>query len=87
MEPSTGASNVPFPIKLRAMLAETEAKGLSHIVSWEMEGTAFRVHEPEEFVKQIMRQWFNQTKYKSFQRVRFLPEYTQSKIYPSCALP
>lgn len=72
MEASTstgsGVSNIPFPVKLRAMLEESEAKGLSHIVSWEMEGTAFRVHDPEEFVKQIMGQWFNQTKYKSFQR-------------------
>ena len=69
MESSSGNYIIPFPIKLMAMLEETEAKGLSHIVSWEMEGTAFRVHDPEEFVQQIMGKWFNQTKYKSFQRV------------------
>jgi len=71
--PAAGASAIniiSFPVKLQSMLDETEAAGLSHIVSWELKGTAFRVHRPEEFVQQIMSQWFNQTKYKSFQRVR-----------------
>lgn len=62
-------SALSFPLKLRHMLEEAEDLGLSHIVSWEMEGTAFRVHNPDEFVHLIMRRWFNQTKYKSFQRV------------------
>ncbi len=66
---SISALNVAFPIKLRAMLEETATEGLSHIVSWEMEGSAFRVHDPEEFMRQVMGRWFNQTKYKSFQRV------------------
>eukprot|EP00934_Nitzschia_sp_Nitz4_P007165 Nitzschia sp. Nitz4//scaffold185_size43419//24103//25634//NITZ4_007303-RA/size43419-augustus-gene-0.65-mRNA-1//1//CDS//3329539715//7155//frame0 len=61
-------STLSFPLKLRHMLQEAEDQDMAHIVSWEMEGTAFRVHLPDEFVAQIMRRWFNQTKYKSFQR-------------------
>jgi hypothetical protein len=59
---------MPFPLKLRTMLDECVANGLEHVVSWEMEGLAFKVHRPKEFVHHIMPRYFNQTKYKSFQR-------------------
>jgi hypothetical protein len=63
-------TSLPFPAKLRAMLEAVETEGLTGIVSWQMGGTAFRVHQPNIFVRQVMWKWFNQTKYKSFQRVR-----------------
>lgn len=59
-----------FPKKVYAMLEHCHQHGKwSRIVSWEMGGTAFRVHKPQAFVKTIMPEWFNQTKIKSFQRV------------------
>ena len=66
---SEGTATVSFPAKLRLVLEEAEAMGLQNIVSWEMNGTAFRVHKSDDFVEVIMGRWFNQTKYKSFQRV------------------
>lgn len=64
-----GTATVSFPAKLRCMLEEAEVMGLENIISWEMNGTAFRVHKSDDFVEVIMGRWFNQTKYKSFQRV------------------
>jgi len=66
--PQDSKKNSSFPMKLLAMLDEAEVKGWTHVVSWEMDGTAFRVHKPDEFVSSVMPQYFNQTKYKSFQR-------------------
>jgi hypothetical protein len=39
-----------------------------NVVSWQPHGKAFRVHQPEDFARTIMRRYFNQTQYKSFQR-------------------
>ncbi|KAL3916810.1 MAG: hypothetical protein SGILL_005012 [Bacillariaceae sp.] len=50
------------------MLDHMEAKGDDEIVSWQPHGRAFVVRKPKEFVAQIMPQFFNQTKYASFQR-------------------
>ena len=50
------------------MLDDAVGQGLDHAVSWEMNGSAFKVHDPRVFVKVIMGRYFNQTKYKSFQR-------------------
>jgi hypothetical protein len=42
--------------------------GHESIVSWQPHGEAFRVHMPEVFARNVMPRYFNQTKYKSFQR-------------------
>ncbi|CAJ1959672.1 unnamed protein product [Cylindrotheca closterium] len=57
-----------FPWKLHEMLDVVEQRGETSVVSWLPGGTAFRVHDPIQFVDQIMKKCFNQTKYKSFQR-------------------
>ncbi|OEU12177.1 hypothetical protein FRACYDRAFT_155271, partial [Fragilariopsis cylindrus CCMP1102] len=38
------------------------------IVSWVDNGTAFKVHDLDRFVNDIVPTYFKQTKYKSFQR-------------------
>jgi HSF-type DNA-binding len=50
------------------MLDHMEARGDKSIVCWQSHGRAFIVHKPKEFVTEIMPQFFNQTKYASFQR-------------------
>jgi hypothetical protein len=51
------------------MLEETAKKvGAESIVSWQPHGKAFRVHLPDVFARTVMRRYFKQTKYKSFQR-------------------
>jgi hypothetical protein len=57
-----------FPLKLRAILDDAVELGLEHVVSWQLSGTAFQVHNTGTFINQIMPKYFNQTKYKSFQR-------------------
>jgi hypothetical protein len=50
------------------MLEETDAEGYISIVSWLPDEKSFKVHKQEAFVDHIMPRYFNQTKYRSFQR-------------------
>jgi hypothetical protein len=58
----------PFPVKLHSMLDETEIMGNAGIVSWNEDGLSFSVRDPNKFAQKMMQSYFNQTKYKSFQR-------------------
>jgi hypothetical protein len=58
----------PFPCKVYDMLEDADEKGFADIVSWNKEGTGFTVHSKERFTKDIVPKYFNQTRYKSFQR-------------------
>jgi hypothetical protein len=74
---ATNSATAAFPFKLRDMLNTAEREGFSHIVSWELNGQAFKVHRPVEFVSDVMPNFFRQTKLKSFQRqVRVSPAFT-----------
>lgn len=59
-----------FVSKLYSMLqdCDKDPDGKGSIVSWVSEGRAFRVHKRKLFVETILPSYFNQTKYKSFQR-------------------
>lgn len=57
-----------FPWRLHEMLEEADTEGHNSIVSWLPGGKAFKVHEQKAFVGRIMPRYFNQTKYRSFQR-------------------
>lgn len=61
-----------FVSKLHSMLqdCDKDPDGKGTIVSWISEGKAFRVHKRKVFVETILPSYFNQTKYKSFQRQR-----------------
>lgn len=63
-----GGVSTPFPWKLHEMLDEMAKKQDDSIVCWQPHGRAFMVHDPKEFVTRIMADYFNQTKYASFQR-------------------
>lgn len=60
--------NVHFPWKVHTMLTHSKHDGFEHIVSWLADGCSFKVHNQDEFVTDILPLFFNQTKYKSFQR-------------------
>jgi hypothetical protein len=73
--PSTTVNNpdgltppITFPWQLHLLLDDAESKGFSHVVSWLEGGTMFKVHKTKEFADRIMPCYFNQTRYKSFQR-------------------
>ena len=57
-----------FPWKVHTMLEEAEREGFQQIVSWVKDGTAFRVHDTNEFVAKVMPNYFDQTRYESFRR-------------------
>ncbi|CAJ1953374.1 unnamed protein product [Cylindrotheca closterium] len=57
-----------FPCKVYDMLEDADQQGHKDIVSWNASGTGFTVHNKDLFTKTIIPQYFNQTKYKSFQR-------------------
>lgn len=50
------------------MLEESESHSFGTIVSWQPGGVSFKVNDPEKFETQILKKYFNQTKYKSFLR-------------------
>jgi hypothetical protein len=50
------------------MLDILEKQGDDHIAGWNPNGVSFTIKKPGELVRKIMPYYFNQTKYKSFQR-------------------
>jgi hypothetical protein len=66
--PGMQQSACHFPWKLHQMLEDAETEGTTSIVSWLSDNKSFKVHKQEDFVGQIMPRYFDQTKYKSFQR-------------------
>jgi hypothetical protein len=63
---------LPFPWKLHQLLDDLECEGRQDIASWLPGGRSFRIHNPEAFSKDIMSNYFRQTKFASFIRqVRF----------------
>ncbi len=63
-----GGVLTPFPEKLHDILSKAKEEMFEHIVSWQPHGRCFIVHQPEQFVKQVMSRFFKQTKLRSFHR-------------------
>jgi len=57
-----------FPTKLYRMLEDVERFGNKSVISWSNDGLFFIVHQPKVFAESWMKKYFNQSKYKSFQR-------------------
>jgi hypothetical protein len=74
----TAPENLPFPLKLYAMLEDASSQGFEDIVSWLPSGEGFKVHHKERFEEYVMARYFNHTKYKSFLR--------QLNLYDFCRL-
>ena len=66
VEASSGQAS--FPLKLQRILDKAASDGKTDIISWLPHGRAFLVHDVDRFVSEVMSQYFNQTKYSSFQR-------------------
>lgn len=58
----------PFPEKLHRLLQETEAAGLSDVISFVLNGRAFIIHKPERFFKEIVPRYFRHKRLSSFKR-------------------
>jgi len=68
-----------FPFKLHSILENSGASGQEAIISWLPSGKAFKIHKPKEFADVIMPQYFNQTKYRSFQRQLYIYGFDRIK--------
>jgi hypothetical protein len=68
-----------FPFKLHSILENSEKLNQEQIISWLPSGKAFKIHKPKEFADVIMPQYFNQTKYRSFQRQLYIYGFDRLK--------
>ena len=75
---STANKNLPFPTKLYHLLEDAETEGHEDVVSWILNGKAFRIHKPKTFCRDIMPIYFRQSKLKSFTRQLYI--YGFSKV-------
>ena len=66
---TTSNGETAFPWKLHIVLEQSERQGFKDTISWEGD-RAFKVHDPKKFGDSVMKEYFNQTQYKSFQRQR-----------------
>ena len=57
-----------FPSRLHAILDDAEAKGHHNILSWNVDGKSFTIHQSGLVLVPIIGLYFRQTKYKSFLR-------------------
>ena len=58
-----------FPWKLHDMLLQVKLNNQEHIVSWDLNGRALKVHDPQAFATKILPVYFlHSTKWESFQR-------------------
>ena len=74
---NTDTAETAFPLKLHIVLDESERHGFDDVISWQGD-KAFAVHKPRKFEESIMKEYFNQTQYRSFQRQRKCSEKKQS---------
>ncbi len=66
-----------FPTKLHRMLQDANREGFHHIVSWVQSGTAFKVHDLDAFMEEVMTKYFDQSKFQSFRRQLNLYDFTR----------
>jgi hypothetical protein len=57
-----------FPRKLHAMLEAASKNNLEDVASWQPGGKSFKIIQPDRFSTEMMQAYFNQSKYRSFQR-------------------
>jgi HSF-type DNA-binding len=61
-------SALSFPRKMYVLLDDAEREGFDNIISWQPTGTSFRIHRPDLFVEGVLKNYFSQSRLKSFQR-------------------
>jgi len=64
---TTDAVETAFALKLHVVLDASARQGFDDVVSWQG-NNAFMVHKPKKFEESIMKEYFNQTQYRSFQK-------------------
>ena len=62
-------SRLNFPHRLHHLLAAMEVEGLNHIAHWDEHGLCFKIRKSDELIQNYLPFFFQQRKWKSFQRV------------------
>jgi hypothetical protein len=63
-----GGVTDPFPSRLHEMLEDTLFDGQEHIISWQVHGRCFKIHDFDVFARELLPKFFRQTKFSSFKR-------------------
>jgi len=79
-----GGVTEPFPEKLYRMLRETAEIGKSDVISFYPHGRAFGIHHAERFCREIMPNYFRQSRLSSFQRQLNLYGFQRISSGPDC---
>lgn len=58
----------PFPSKLYGLIEDAQSDGLCHIISWQVHGRCFKIHNFDFFAAYLLPRYFRQTKFSSFKR-------------------
>jgi hypothetical protein len=67
-ESQEGELKILFPWALHSLLDDAEKEGFDCTISWKPSGMAFKVHNRERFMNEVLPRYFRQTKFKSFVR-------------------
>jgi hypothetical protein len=73
-----GSQQASFPAKLYRLLNNVERQGSTHIVSFTLDGRAFKIHDPDAFMKDVAPDFFRQSHITSF--VRQLNFYSFDRV-------
>lgn len=65
--PRTGTGDSTYVLTIHEMLEDADAEQHTHIVSWQPHGRAFKIHDEELFIQEIMPRYFK-AKIGSFRR-------------------
>lgn len=63
-----GGVTEPFPTKLYELIKDAQSGGLCHIISWQVYGRCFTIHDFDFFARELLPRYFRQTKLSSFKR-------------------
>lgn len=64
----TNSSRPSFPQRVYNVLKLSEDQHQEHIISWMNNGTAFKVHDLDEFERDMLPKYFKTQKYATFTR-------------------
>ncbi len=67
----------PFPEKLHRMLEYADEEGLCDVVSWLLDGRAFKIHDADAFMSRVAGHFFRATKLRSVHRQFLLWGFTR----------
>jgi hypothetical protein len=71
-----------FPLKLYRLVTEAEGSGKEDVVSFTREGSAFRIHHPQRFAREILPLYFRHQRFDSFKRQLSMYGFNRISVGP-----